>query len=565
MAPPKHDIHSRLGLGGSHIAPLKTRNIDTRHLPDLSALKDQLIDRSLKHFIQATWSLVEPGAKYIHGWHIDAISEHLQAVSDGKIKRLIINIPPRHSKSLQVAVFWPAWVWSWRPETKWIFGSHDQRLSVRDSTKMRRLIESPWYKERYPNVRLEKDQNAKGYYLNTATGHRMATSVGAGITGEGGDILVFDDPHNALDAITSATSRQSAIDWWTTTMSSRLNPGSPMGAKVGIMQRLHERDLTGYLLARRDEMMELLAQFKREGKDLTTERYIEENADPDATEENNNALAQQLDAIDPEDFNYEHLVLPAFYESRPTFISKTILNFVDPRTKEGEALWEAGMPKKRLQVLALELGSYAAAGQLQQRPSPVGGGQINGRWFQRLKRDMWPSMFDEVIQAWDLSCADDPESDYTVGFLLGRIGSNIYLIKRIRGKMAFTQQLKSVKAMSDLHPEAAAKIVEKAANATALHNTLTQEIPGIILVPATDNKVRRALAWTPYAEAGNIYVPDDAIWLDEFINECEMFPNGANDDQVDAAGLGILRLLQNASIVVDMSDVMDDSKKSYWK
>lgn len=485
------------------------------NLPKLDKVQKKLAEKSLRHFMRQAWSTVEPGSTFIPGWHIDAICEHLDAVARGQIKKLIINIPPRHCKSLTVSVFWPAQIWTWRPATRFIFGSHDQRLSTRDNLKTRRLITSDWYQERWGDkVHLDEFQAQKQYFELESTGARLATSVGSGITGEGGDILVADDPHNVLQALASDKLRQEAIDWWTTTMSSRLNPGSAIGARVIIMQRIHERDLTGYLL----------------------------DKDP----------------------GYEVLCLPAEYESNHPVPCKTSLNFQDPRENPGELLWEAGMPQERIHSLKKDLGSYAASGQLQQRPSPEGGGLIKKTWFTLLSRADWPTSFDEVAQAWDLSVDDDPEADFTVGWVIGRIGVRLYGIARIRRQCGFNAQIELMKALTIMHPEASAKYVEKAGHASALEQTLNAQIPGIILVPPLDSKLKKVLAWTPYAEAGNFFLPADAPWVEEFLTECEQVPNGAYDDQVDAWGLGALQLIHRGSDLVLPADTSVD-KRSTWR
>jgi predicted phage terminase large subunit-like protein len=524
--PNKDPVGRRLGLDQHLFSIGPKKSINTNKLPSISAIQEAKIDRSLYHFMAAAWDKVEKG-KFMGGWHLEAIAEHLEAVFKGQIKRLIINIPPRTGKSLVVGVFWPSWIWAQRPETRMIYAAHAQQLSTRDSVTMRRLIESAWYLNRYPHVRLEKDQNAKTYYQNTAFGMRMATSVGSAITGEGGDILTVDDPLNAKEALTSEVTRQEAIDWWNGTMSTRLNPGTPIGSKLIIMQRLHENDLSGFLLRKRDEYVKAIAEARAMGM-------------------SDEELAQNPDTnIDLEDIEYDHLCLPANYSDTHPFKSKTKLHFVDPRKQQGELLWEAGLPQSKINLLRAELGAAGAAGQLQQMPTPEGGGQLKGKWFRRLSKEEWPKGFEQIIQCWDLSYSDDPEADYTVGFALGRVGTNVYIKRRIRRQLAFTDQIKALETMSTLEPEAAAKYIEQAANAKALHNTVQNSIPGIILRKPTDSKEARAWAWSPYLEAGNIFVPDWEPWVEELIHECEQFPNGTYDDQVDALGLGVLEFLQH--------------------
>jgi hypothetical protein len=204
--------------------------------------------RSLKAFVMQAWPVLEPSTELVEGIHIDAICCHLQAVTEGRIPHLIINVPPGHAKSLLTGVFWPAWVWIEHPESRWLFSSYREPLAVRDSLKCRRLIESDWYQQRWGNrFQLRDDQNQKQRFENDRTGYRVVVPMSAG-TGERGDYVVVDDPHS-VDQATSDTERTAAVEWWNGSMSTRLNDLSK-GHKIVIQQRLHEADLTGDLLLR---------------------------------------------------------------------------------------------------------------------------------------------------------------------------------------------------------------------------------------------------------------------------------------------------------------------------
>lgn len=540
------NLNRRFGLD-NHLVPTNSkRPLNTKLIPTKQRISDALIEKSSYHFMKAAWELIESGS-FLGNWHMEAITEHLEACFRGQIRRLIINIPPRTGKSLITSVFWPAWVWTVRPETRFIYASHEMGLAIRDTVSMRRIIESDWYKERYPRVRLEKDQNAKGFYQNTEHGMRKATSVGSGITGEGGDIIVVDDPLDSSEASSSPVARASAISWYTGTLSTRLNPGTPIGAKIIVMQRLHENDPSGYLLKRAEEYRKAIAQALADGA-----TYEQLKLDPSTN-------------MDIEDVEYDHLCLPATYSPSHPFKSKTRLHFVDPRTEAGELLWPAGLPQSKINSLTVELGSSQAAGQLQQIPSPEGGGQLKGDWFRRLKKEEWPTQFDEQIQSWDLSYSDDPKADYTVGFCLGRVGANVYLIKRIRKQLDFVDQLKAIELFSIANPEAEAKYVEQAANAKAMFSTVGDAIPGMILLKPTDSKMTRVLAWAPFAEAGNVFVPGWEPWVEEFVHECENFPNGANDDQVDAVGQGIIKLIHGRTFIPEPDAPDEPRETSDWR
>ena len=181
-------------------------------------------EKSLGEFIKQAWAVLEPSNPYVHGWHIDAIAMHLNAVTDGDITRLLVNIPPGHMKSLLVSVLWPAWLWGPRnqPHLRFLCVSHSQNLAIRDSTKMRRLITSEWYQENWGDrVKLTGDQNAKTKFENDRLGFREAVAAGS-ITGSRGDIVIIDDPHS-VESAASDQMRASTIEWFLEAVPTRLN------------------------------------------------------------------------------------------------------------------------------------------------------------------------------------------------------------------------------------------------------------------------------------------------------------------------------------------------------
>jgi hypothetical protein len=207
----------------------------------------EMAARSLREFVLQAWAVVEPSTPFVPGWHIDVIIEHLEAVTRGQIRNLLMNVPPRHMKSLLVSVFWPAWEWIRWPERRWLFSSYAAQLSIRDSVKCRRLIESPWYQARWGHVfSLTSDQNTKGRFDNNRSGYRLSTSVGGAVTGEGGDRIICDDPHNVQEAESDSV-RKNALDWFDVVMSTRVNDPKT-SSKLVVMQRCHQQDLSGHLL-----------------------------------------------------------------------------------------------------------------------------------------------------------------------------------------------------------------------------------------------------------------------------------------------------------------------------
>jgi hypothetical protein len=307
-------------------------------------------EASLHEFVKQAWPIVEPEQKFIDGWHIRAICEHLEAATDGRIKRLLINIPPGCCKSLLACVFWPCWVWGPRdwPQSRWLFASYSQPLSTRDSIKCRSIIESPWYQANWGNrVKLVGDQNEKTKFENAAKGWRLATSVGGRGTGEHPDFFVWDDPHNVND-YESQVEREAAIQWRSATMSLR---GVTRDVReVGIMQRLHRDDLSGWMKA---------------------------------------TFGNELD----------HICLPMRYEPK-AMPRATSIGWTDPRAREGELLWPEAMNDAAITDAENQLGNNAE-GQFQQRP-PTNSDQamFKGSYFDDnvIWFDEWPENKDCTIK-----------------------------------------------------------------------------------------------------------------------------------------------------------------------
>lgn len=457
----------------------------------LDALRYDLAEQSLSDFIRLGWPYIDP-ADYLSNWHIDAIAEHLEGVAAGHIRRLGIMMPPRHMKSISVSVCFAPWVWA-QPKRSALTGpgigflsaSYAQNLSVRDNVKSRRLIESPWYQRGWGDrFRLTSDQNTKIRFENDQGGYRIASSVDGTATGDGGDVIMIDDPISAREAL-SQTVRDAANEWFDNTMSTRLNDPRT-GAYVVVMQRLHESDLVGHLL-------------ERSGDEWTI------------------------------------LCLPARYEPDHPFVYAK-----DPRSSPGELLWPARMGEDEVSKLETMLGSYGAAGQLQQRPAPREGGMFKRRWFEIV--DAAPADLDECA-AWDFAASvPEPgkEPDWTVRVRMGKsrgIGFfYITAVLRFQGSPAdvessvrnsATQDGRKCRIRIPQDPGQAGK-----AQAAAFVRMLAGYI--VKAVPPTGSKEARAAPLAAQAEAGNVKIVK-ADWNETFLQELELFPFGKHDDQVDAA------------------------------
>ena len=499
-------------------------------LPPSTELEAERIRRSLRVFTRQAWPVLEPATPFVSNWHIDAISEHLEAATRHELRKLIINIPPRHMKSLLVAVLWPAWVWLSQPERRFLYASYAESLSVGHSLFCRNLLRSEG-NARVPEDKaqtlierlgyrgllrllhgedaweLSPELNTRRRFHNTRTGSRLATSVGGTVTGEGGEVTVLDDPHKPEEAQSDA-SRQAVLDWYDSTWSTRLNDAE-RGVQVLVMQRLHERDLTGHLL---------------------------------------------------EKGGWEHLCLPAEHEpSHPFRWPK------DPRREPGEVLWRSKWKQRWLAEKQRDLGSYGYAGQYQQRPAPAEGGILKRSWWRWYAPEGPLPHFQELLQSWDMAFSDSDGSDYVVGQVWGRFEADRYLIHQCRARLEFTETVHALRELTDWVEErfpkhrGHLKLVEDKANGPAVLSTLRSEIAGLVAVTPNGDKVARARAVAPALEAGNVFLPgapspvgsgyDRARapqWVQGFVDECAGFPNAAHDDQVDAFSQALVRLASSA-------------------
>lgn len=455
-------------------------------------------ETSLYEFVKQSWHVVEPGVPFIASWHIEAICEHLEAVSHGEIRNLLINIPPRHSKSTIVSVMWPAWEWLADPSQKFLCASYAGVLAVRDNLKCRRLVQSPWYQERWGTIfALSGDQNAKQRFENDKTGYRLATSVGGTATGEGGSRLVLDDPHGAQDAQSDAM-RESAIEWFDMVWSTRLN-NPKTDAMVTIMQRLHEADVSGHIL-----------------KDIG---------------------------------GWDHICIPAEYDE---VVRRTSLGTYDPRSKKGSLICPERFGTEELAKLKKLLGEYGTAGQLQQQPAPAGGGILKTKHFQLWRGELPP--IDFILQSYDGAYTTKTTGDPTACSVWGVAevkGKRIGLLLDCWAEHLAYPKLRK-KALDDWRatygatekrkgrkPDAV--MVEKKSSGISLIQDLqTANIPVFSYDPGRADKIARAHQAAPILELDILYViesekrPGEPVsWAAEFIEQCAKFPNAEHDDYVD--------------------------------
>lgn len=488
-----------------------------------STLKAQV---NFHEFVKRAWYHMEgPASPFIDGWYVGALCEHLEAVSRFEITKLIINCPPRTTKSSILSVLWPAWWWIQAPNIQFYYSSHSMSLTTRDSVKCRRLIESPWYQRQWGHIfTLLDDQNTKTKYENNRNGYRASTSINSGVTGHGGDVLVMDDPNNVSDAESDSV-RNSVNDFLSGGWSTRVN-NPKKNAMVLAQQRTHEMDASGYRIAN-----------DRDGE-------------------------------------YIKLILPMEFESATR--CKTIILpstngkvWEDPRQKEGELLCPERMGIKEVQSIKNSLVSeYRIAGQLQQRPAPAEGGLIRKKSFRPWKHEKMPT-FTYIIQSWDTALNANEMDAYSACTTFGLFNdefniANLMLLGMYRGRIeypdlrAMAQRLykdyrysKTVEIKPDgKHVPDMVLVEAKVSGISLIQDFRRMGISAIAFDPSQyGDKIARVRRVTDIIEAGRIWVPamaPDFLVLKPFAHDlieiCSVFPNSDSRDVVDSMTQVLLRL-----------------------
>ena len=479
---------------------------------------------SLYEFFKQAWPHIEGAKEFIGGKHIQIICEHLELVANRKIKRLLINLPPRFSKSTLISVAFPAWVWLRNPSERFLCSSYALQLANRDSRYCRTLIQSPWYQKNWSTYySLLKDQNTKGRFDNTYKGYRIATSSKSAATGEGGSILICDDGNNIKDA-QSETDRNRRLEWWSQIWSTRLND-KRNDCMIVVQQRTHEGDISGFII--------------------------------------NNDVEN----------NWVKLILPMEFElSRK---SKTVVLpstngkiWEDWRTKEGELLWPQRIGNKEVAEAKNTLGSYGYAGQYQQRPSPAEGGIIKKAWFRWWKNST-PPQISFVLMSWDTALTANEMSAYSACTTWGVFYDenhieNVILLSMWRGRVEYPELREITKRLyfdyrdtgKEREPKFKGRNIDMCLiEAKASGDPLIQDLAaaGIRAIPFVPNKygdkISRVRLITPLIEGGRIWLPArapnyDALlpYADEFLESVSCFPNAESRDLVDTMAQAFLKL-----------------------
>lgn len=508
---------------------------------ELQAQYDLAI-RSMADFVVQAWAIIEPGTEFVWNWHVGVICDVLEDAffgvpprhnpEFGRIRELVICIPPRHLKSRIVSVMFQAWAWLHRPGWRVINIANEQSLSTRDARDLRILVQSDWYRRLLQRIHamhgddswevhdqwqqwfvdclertdgeddvwdLADDQNQKVNFANTKGGYRICLSVGSNITGKGADCLLIDDPYDAKKAIRGGAQRTSKhmkaiVDDYDQVWKSRLNDRKT-GLRITIMQRLHSDDLAGVLIKRGAYAVVLPTEY------------------------------------DPH--------LPAEYGGPYP---------ADPRSIPGELLNPLRMDAVEVRSEKsnpANLRNYMA--QHGQRPTLAEGGLWLRAWtLQRYSFDPQrpPEKFDAVVLSGDTAAKDKKTNDPWSIQVWGVDGANRYLLDNLHKRFRYPAGKQALKDMYQKWKHVlTACLIEDASSGMQLVQDLENEIPVLIGISPTHygpNKEFKAELCSPLWAAGNIWLPAEADWLADYVQEITSFPDVSHDDQVDATTQALL-------------------------
>jgi predicted phage terminase large subunit-like protein len=431
-------------------------------------------------FVARCFHDLNPQAELATNWHLEVIAAKLTAVREGKIRRLIINLPPRHLKSLMASIAFPAWCLGHDPSAQILCVSYAQDLADKLGRDCRSIMMSPWYRQIFP-TRLAQHRQAVQEFITTRQGYRLATSNGGVLTGRGADLILIDDPLKPEEALSEAQ-RQAANEWYDHTLYSRQND-KQHGAIVIIMQRLHEDDLIGHVLAQEP---------------------------------------------------WEVICFPAIAEVDEVHRIETIWRPRCFRRRQGEALHPDREPLDTLERIRRTIGEYNFAGQYQQSPAPLGGGLVKTEWFKRYAANQLPDSFARIVQSWDTANKATELSDFSVCTTWGVKGKDLFLLGVFRRRLEYPALKRAVCEQQNRFNANEVLIEDKASGTQLIQELIADGCHGVTRYQPDCDKIMRLHAQTGIIENGFVHIPETAPWLAEYLHEMTIFPKGKHDDQVDS-------------------------------
>ncbi len=498
-------------------------------------------EESLLDFVEYMWSVVEPSRPFVRGWVLEAVADHLTAVTEGSIKRLLINVPPGFTKSLLTDVFWPAWEWGPRrqPSNRYVCYSYSSHLTERDNMRCRNIISSHRYQKLWGDVcTLSQEQFTKVKFGNMATGWKLATSVqGIGV-GERGDRLIIDDPNDTMD-MESETMRNTTKLWFTEVIPDRLNSQTD-SAIVVIQQRLHEEDVSGIALAREMGYVHLCVQMYYEPR-LYCTAWVGNK-------------------------------VKAMIGAEAEKVAEKDIFWVDPRTVDGELAWPERFPLQVCEDLKRDKGPTAWAGQYQQSPKTRGGNIIKEEYWQTWEEERYPAL-EYILASLDTAYTEKENNDpsaLTIWGLFRDKNNNpkVILLYAWRKWLEFHKLISTVidtcsKDKRIIKEEDGTLlqrfpvdrlIIENKSSGISVAQEMTRLVSfdgkfGIELIEPRKlgDKVARVHAIEHLFSQGLIYAPRREF-SDMVIDEMAMFPNGRFDDLSDSTSMA-LRYMRELGLI----------------
>lgn len=460
-------------------------NLQNFNLNDIKIVKNYMLRNCFYTFFNEAFYFLNPGRTFHNNWHIHYLASLLGEVANGKHKNIIICIPPRALKSTMISVAWCAWLLGRNPALRILCASYIQKLSNKLSIDCRNLIKSSWYQEIFPELKLASDQNSKSKFCTINGGFRLSTSIAGSVIGEGGDILICDDPLAPTQA-NSRLYRDKAYDWFMESFSTRLD-NKKQGIKLIVMQRLHDDDLCG--------------------------RIIREMGD-----------------------FWKIVVIPAISDQELVFHTENFSKIMH----KGELLNEAQEGKEQLDIMEKQLGVSAFSAQYLQKPIPESGNILQKEWLQFY--DELPNEQGLIVQSWDLAFTENINSDYSVCTTWQIISDKLYLLDVLRVKKEFVGLMKEFKNNYQKWQANLVIVEDSVASKSFIQNVRATFECNIKTSRPKGDKVTRLAITSPIFEAKRVYLPKSVAWLADYMIELMQFPHVRHDDQVDSTSQFLLHI-----------------------
>jgi predicted phage terminase large subunit-like protein len=429
-------------------------------------------------FLERCFRALNPGTPFQRNWHIEAIVWRLELVRLGKERRLIFNVPPRSLKSFACSVAFPAFVLGHDPTARIICVSYGSDLSTKFALDCRAILQSGWYRDLFPRMRISSSKNTETEILTTQYGYRLATSIGGSLTGRGGNYVIIDDPIKPQDAL-SDSRREYVNDWYANTLVSRLDD-KRTAAVVVVMQRVHRDDLTGKLLR---------------GSDKWTLLKLP-------------AIAQEEERIQIGEDTYHC-------------------------RKVGDLLHAEREPREVLNYMRAELGADNFAAQYLQDPVVPGGNMVKRNWVRRYDDLPTRTSSTYVLQSWDTASKSGEASHWSACSTWYVINKKYFLVDMLRQRLDYPTLKAQAIAHARFHNPTTI-LIEDTGVGPALVSELQNSGFRVVPMQVEQNKMARMSVQSGKFASGQVLLPHSATWLKDLEEELFSFPASRYDDQIDS-------------------------------